>query len=348
MKTLRHRSTQRLALLWLCGSCGVAHATSAYAEPPRAQATESGVRSPAEQAFADGVSLMKRGECPKAIEKFRESQKLEPASGNLLDIAYCEATLDRALPAWLTYQEALALARATHKPEHEKLALEQAAELERKFPQLVIAASAARPGLELELELDGSVIPREFWGGVPVNPGKHAAVALEQGRPVWQSEIDVPAGKQFVLALPVTETPVATEPAHGAPRAPVTSPPRASDAGSSSASAATTAGWIIGGTGVVALLAGSTMVVVARVRYDAVSDSCPDNHCDEPAYDQRTSARTTAHVGMWLAAGGAVLLGTGVVLLLTSNEREERAAPKTAIVFRGNGNGAWLGLDGRF
>jgi hypothetical protein len=90
------------------------------------------------------------------------------------------------------------------------------------------------------------------------------------------------------------------------------------------------------------------MVVAARVRFDAVSDSCPDNHCDDAAYDQRTSARTTAHVGMWLVAGGAVLLGTGVVLLLASDEGEERAAPKTALVFRSNGSGAWLGLDGRF
>src|SRR5262249_37630741 len=143
----------------------------------------------ADAAFAEGVALMKRGQCPEAIDKFSQSNAIEPASGTLLNMAYCQASLGHSTAAWLTYRRVIPLATATKKPGHVPLGREQAEKLETDLPQLVIGLPANAGGVSVRV--DGVLLPEELLGAVPVSPGAHRVEALVSGQRVWMRDVTI-------------------------------------------------------------------------------------------------------------------------------------------------------------
>ncbi|HET9952876.1 MAG TPA: hypothetical protein VFQ61_00150, partial [Polyangiaceae bacterium] len=164
----------------------------------------------AEVLFLDGIKLMKEGRCADAVTKFHDSQELDPASGTLLNLAYCQVTLDRIASAWLTYRQALALAQASQKTQHAQIAREQAAKLEPVLPRLVLR-SADAGARELIVELDGAPLTPSVWSlPVPVDPGgHHVRVKLEDGE-VWQTELNISRAQRAIVDIPLPVAPTAT------------------------------------------------------------------------------------------------------------------------------------------
>src|SRR5262245_11942087 len=95
-----------MPVLWLLSLCASpllstsrAHADEAVSQPPVASAK-------AEELFREAHGLLKRAQYREACGKFAASQNLEPASGTLLALAYCQERAGRLASAWHDYRDA--------------------------------------------------------------------------------------------------------------------------------------------------------------------------------------------------------------------------------------------------
>jgi len=281
----------------------------------------------AEASFVEGVALMKEARYTEALERFRQSERLGAASGTLLDIGYCERELGRTASAWFAYRRALALASASGKPEHERMARESLAELEPKLARVSFRRSSR--GADWKLELDQSPL-EQFSDGtrLPIDPGAHvlrgsfAAKSFELRfvvAPGEQKTVNVPElERQASGPAPKTEPPVVI----GGVRQPREAP-RAYE--SQGGTPWRTVAWVVGGAGAAATLTGVGLFVHARLKFDGAD--CSDDGCakgsDLKASD---SARTEAHVSYVVAGAGLALLGAGVTLWLTNRPPSEESA----------------------
>lgn len=275
----------------------------------------------AESLFAEGMRLMKADRCDEAVPKFRESQRLDPASGTALNIGYCEAKLGRVASAWLAYRQAQRLAQSQGKTQHEALAREQAAKLEPEVPHLVVAIGRDEPS-GVSVRLDGAPLERDVWSTpIPVDPGPHRVERLVEGGEPWEKSVTVARGEHLTVDLPKA-TAVAVAPAAAA--LPPASheqkpPPPPRDAPPASGSSQRTWGYILGGAGVAAVVTGTALLVSARVQYDGAEDDCK-NGCNQEGFEARDAARTRAFIGMGVGGAGIVLSGVGLALVLTAGD----------------------------
>lgn len=299
----------------LCGMC--VSPAPARAEPA---SVEPSAQLAAEAAFADGVRLMKQERCSEAIEKFRASELLEPASGTLLNLAHCEVKLGRLASAWLSYRRAIPLAKATNKPLHEQIAREQAEKLDAELPRLSIVVPAG-PERTLSIELDGGVVAHETWSvPVPVDPGPHRiATVLEDGR-VWETTVSVAPSQHAVVELPpklaVAPAPVPApepEPAKPSPTAPIIGM-----AEQPTHVERPTWALALTITGAATVVAGGALFVSARVAYDDARRNCTQqNQCDDANYDAERTATHRAQLSGVIVASGALLATGGLIAYFT-------------------------------
>jgi hypothetical protein len=284
----------------------------------------------AESAFAEGTRLMKADRCEEAVVKFRESQKLEPASGTALNIGYCEAKLGRIASAWLAYRQAHRLAQSQGKAQHEALAREQADKLEPEVPHLVVAFDRAAPA-EVSLRLDGAALERDMWSvPIPIDPGEHRVERSGATEP-WAQTVTLARGQRLTIEVP----PLAGA---AAPLVPVVSneptnpaPPPPRDETKTSKSSQRTWGFVVGGAGVAAFVTGTALLVSARVKYDGAEDDCPPVGCNQDGFETRESARTQAFIGMGIGGAGIALTGVGLALVLLA-DGDSSGAERSAFV----------------
>lgn len=300
--------------------------------------------SAAEVLFVDGVKLMKRGRCAEAAAKFHDSQRLDPASGTLLDLAYCQIQLGLLASAWLTYREALTLAEASQKPRHAQIAHEQAAKLEPELPRVVITTGGSQTR-ELVIALDGSPLPYPSWSlPVPVDPGQHQITTkLENGQD-WQTTFSIAPAERVVIDIPLSSardsltsgapgpaaavrsappSPVATSsewsapprsPVH-APKLPASNRPLPTTPAEGQRGPIWALGLAMAGAG--AFTAGAVLFVSARVSYDSASRHCDaSNGCPEPFYEAERSAAERARLALVFTGSGALLGGVGAFFFL--------------------------------
>jgi hypothetical protein len=275
----------------------------------------------AESAFVEGTRLMKADRCEEAVVKFRESQRLDPASGTALNLGYCEAKLGRVASAWLAYRQAVRLAQAQGKQQHEALGREQADKLKPEVPELVLILRKEEPA-GVVLELDGAPLEREMWlVPIPVDPGAHTVAKRGNGNEPWQKTITLARGEHTSVEVPASSNtklppvvpPPPIEPAGPAPVPEKQRPPE------TSGSAQKTWGYALGGVGAAALVTGVALFVSARVQYDGAADDCP-NGCNDEGYAARESARTRAFISYGVTGAGVLLAGIGIALVLSADD----------------------------
>ena len=313
---------------------------------PRALADDK-TELAAESAFAEGTRLMKADRCDEAVAKFRESQRLDPASGTALNIGYCEAKLGRVASAWLAYRQAQRLAQSQGKAQHETLAREQATKLEPEVPHIVVAIGRDEPS-GVSVRLDGAPLERDVWSTpIPVDPGAHKVERLVDGGEPWEKTVTLARGERVTVEMPKTTGAAAAVPvAPPPPSNEKPKPPPAREAPPPSGSSQRTWGYILGGAGVAAVVTGAALLVSARVQYDGAEEDCP-NGCNVEGYEARDAARTRAFVGMGVGGAGIVLSGVGLTLLLTAGS-DSSSADRSALVV-GNPLTPWaLGWRARY
>ncbi len=130
----------------------------------------------ADATFEHGRDLMAKKQYAEACAAFEQSQRLDPQSGTLFNLADCEVQLGKLATAWGRYRE---LERTDSNHERRALSAQLAAQLEHRMPRLVIAVSA-RPA-RLHVVLDGVDSTALVGVPIPVDFGDHTIAADAPG-----------------------------------------------------------------------------------------------------------------------------------------------------------------------
>ena len=280
----------------------------------------------AEALYGQARDLMAAGKYDEACPKFAESQRLDPATGTLLNLAACHEKQGRFATAWLEYSDAQMAARRDAREDRVEYARARALELEPKLSRLTLSLAAGADEPALSIELDGASVGRAVVGApTPVDPGRHTVRVSAPGKKPWSATVEIGVTDQQSLVIPSLEaappeaaTPaVATSPTSQAPE-PTTRDTLAPRPIPSSV-------YVAGGiTLAFAVGAGASGIAYLHKRGDY-----QDRENEPDAEARRNSALRYGYfnAGMWAAT--AVSAGVTTYLYFT---RPERATATTARV----------------
>jgi tetratricopeptide (TPR) repeat protein len=280
----------------------------------------------AEALYRQARDLMAAGKYDEACPKFAESQRLDPATGTLLNLAACHERQGKVATAWIEYSDALFAARRDGREDRVEYARERAKDLEPKLSRLTLQLEPGADQPDLTLELDGATLGRAVIGAaMPIDPGSHLVRASAPGKKPWQQTIEVGAvADQKTLTIPVLE-PAPVEPAAGPAPAPgplVAAPGPAHDQPGSRS--VPTAVYLAGGI-TLALAVGAGVTGVAYLKSkETYEDGVPKGASDELAAREQT-AQTYGYVNAGLWAATALGAGVTTYLYLTRPERPSAA-----------------------
>jgi len=319
-------------------------ALAVLALPLEAWAAPSAVdRTMAQSLFDDARRLMSEGNYKAACPKLEESNRLDPSGGTLLNLALCREQEGKLATAWTHFKQALSAAKRDDRADRIQAAEEHLAALEVRVPSITVVV--AEPRADQEVWVDGASVGRSAWGTrMSLDPGKHEVSSRAPGTPTWSQSLELDPGSNVRLEVP----PFAAGASDGAPAGPKPEdkPHEAAASGGSS-----TLGWVIAGTGVVALGVGSVFGARAISKQNQSEDECPTPKTCSPdgvAYgNQANTAAWVANIGIGL---GLVGVATGTYLILTSSKSSGAQARSGAPVLRvGAGpSSARVSLEGRF
>jgi hypothetical protein len=323
----------------------------AIAAAPLPALAQAGDKAQAEILFRDGRALMKKGTYEEACPKFAESMRLDPSSGTQINLGQCYEAQGKTASAWAEYNAAAALARNQNRSEYEAKATQLASRLEPKLSKLRIDAPAIP---DLAVKRDGIDLARSLLGSsVPIDPGEHTIVATAPGYKEWSNKIVVGKdGDAKTMTIPPLEklpeaaaaAPPPTPPDQASqappPPAPAASspPPRSSTSSAGGGSSGLrTAGFVIGGLGVVGIGVGAVFgLLAAGIASDAKSrtDWCGNDArvCTSDGWDEVDKAKTQALISTLGFGLGAAALATGVILVVVGKPAARTEAARARLV----------------
>jgi len=313
-------------------------------------------KAAADALFDDGRRLMADKKWDEACPKLAESLKLSQRLGTLLNLATCHAEQGKTASAWAEFNEAAAIAKREKSKEREKLAKKSAEKLEKRLARVRFTLPKGLEGATLEI--DGTAISAGVLGtALPIDPGTRDVKVSAPGKKAWTKQLEIrdEAGTTSVEvpALEAEEAAPASVP-EKAPRpekAPASDPaPKARSSGGS------TLGWVALGVGVVGVGVGSYFGLRTFSKKSESEDHCGEaigqsdsNRCTQKGLDLRDEAKSAATFSTIGFAVGAVGVGAGVVLLLSSGgSAPEKAARHTQIVPVIGPRAGGLALSGAF
>jgi len=283
--------------------------------------------SAAQALFDQAKSLMAAGKASEACPKFEESQKLDPGSGTLINLALCYEKTGRTASAWAAYRDAAASAAVAGNKERERGARDRAAALAPKVSKLTVEVPADARVEGLTVTRDGVDVGPAQWGvPIPTDAGKHELVAKAPGYSDWRSNVELGAGGAVntvtVPKLTAAETP-AVAPVSAAAAAPPEQSAPAETAPAESKSGGLGGQRIValvaGGVGLAGVAVGTIFGLQAMSKHDTAKKTCDDTACTTQdgvdAGNDAHQAGTISTIGMIV---GGVGLAAGVTLWLTA------------------------------
>jgi len=258
----------------------------------------------AQGLFDEAKALMTAGRAREACPKLEESQRLDPGSGTLLNLARCYAESGRVASAWSTYLEAAAAARAAGNSDREQAARELAGALAPRVSKLSVKVAPGARVAGLEIRRDGNVVGAAQWGlAIPADEGAHEIVARAPRRREWKGAVEV-KGEGTVAEI---EVPELADVAAGTPAQAADEPPAPRAA--SGLSTQKILALVSGGVGVVGLGAGTVFGLKAMSKKGDADETCTGNVCSSDAGvtagNDAHSAGNVATIGMVVGAAGA-------------------------------------------
>lgn len=291
----------------------------------------------AEALFREGLRLMDEKKFSEACPKFAESEKLDPASGTLLNLAVCYEKNGQTASAWITYQEGVNAARSERNADNQRIAQKRMDALDAKLSKLTINATTMVDGMEIKR--DGQVVSKAEWGlSIPVDPGKHVIEVTAPKKKPWSETVEVGgnAAKQAITIPTLEDAPEAPPLVPTATATTVgtsTAPPFVPEQPPSSGSSQKIVGLVVAGVGLVGVGLGTYFALHAKaLNDDSLANShCPTskNLCDQTGVNLRDDARSSGNIASIMMGVGAVALVGGVVLFLVApsgRPAEPRAA----------------------
>ena len=298
----------------------------------------------AETLFREGRELYTKGEIAKACALFADSQRLDPSSGTLINLAACREDEGKLASAWADFVSAARLARAEGKQERAEEADRRAGVLVSRVPHVRITAPPNTPKPILFRDgnsLGGSAFDRNL----PVDPGLHLYEVRAEGRSSWSLTHESFEGKMSELPVPElglvpVMVPVPIEP-------PVQPPPKPSPPPDSEGRQQVLAGWLTFGGGA---LLGSVGAIVGGVALannqesEALCESRQD--CSQDALDAYDRADALAWAANVLIPLGAVAASAGIIVVLTAPDEVSGTDAQVTVQFKAGPAG--LVIDGVF
>jgi hypothetical protein len=296
----------------------------------------------AEALFNSGMADLEAGRYETACQAIAESQRLDPRPGTLFTLATCEerwghiATAVTRYGDYLSLYERLPPDRKAAQGERPKVARTQREKLAADVPELTLSLPPETPAGTV-VKRDGQVLAAAaLRTALPVDPGEHTVSTQIPGGPVWEQRFTIRLGEKKNLALQWTSISGGAGPASRGVEAPQASAgPASRGVEAPQASGWRTAGFVIGGAGILGLGAG----VVAGVLAIQDKSSAHCNAAGVCASGPLASARHAALASdVGLIAGGVLLAG-GVTLVVLNRVKVTPAAGT---------NGGGLVVGGRF
>lgn len=312
-----------------------------WAATSRAQQPASNDKVAAEALFEQGRALVAQGKYAEACPRFADSERLDPSSGTLLNLASCYEKLGRTATAWATYREAASAASAANRADYVTIAQRHADALAPKLAKLT--ANIAQPVEGLVVRRDGVEMARSEWGvPIPIDAGSHTVEAEAPGYKTWSTDVQVPQdGAQVTVAVPALEAAPAQAatppPAPAQPAAPTPAPaPEAAMAPdhASVGSGQRIAGLVIAGVGLAGLGASAILAVIAKNTYNDSLNKCQPNNpglCSADGVSERNNARTDGDIASVAFGVGAAALVGGAVVWLTAPRASSAGAASLVV-----------------
>jgi hypothetical protein len=274
----------------------------------------------AEQLFRDGKKLMQQGNYAEACTAFETSQRLDPATTTLLNLADCREKNGQLQSAWTAFLEAERQTRGDKRQAGlNKTAKGRATKLEPRLSYLTVSVPAESNVDGLELTRDGQPFDAGLWNrAIPVDGGSYVIGGRAPGHEQWSTtatvpaegghiSVDVPKFKvvDILIVAPEAEEPAAEE--DDDELLPVEAP--------SPFTARRKIGLGVGGVSLVALGAGIVLGLQASDLYSDADALCPDTSCGTNASAANAlSSRAhdkalVANISFGVAAAAAITAG---------------------------------------
>ena len=296
----------------LAGACLVGVCLSGA---PQARADDKKVA--AQQLFDDANALIKGGDYASACPKFDESQRLDPQIGTLFWLADCQEHTHKLASAWANFVDAAERAANAGKASHAKQAQDRADALKGRLCKMILVVSdevQKTPSLEIRRD-DTPIGAAQFGVPLPVDSGKHVIKVSGSGKRSWETTVEATGeSNTFTVTIPaLKEEPqigiLPTAAASGTAATPDEVP----------GATRRTAGFVIGGAGILGLGVGVVLSLVSKSVYDPSASHCnAASECDAEGFKMRTDAIRLADGSTVALIAGGVLLAGGVTLWLTA------------------------------
>jgi hypothetical protein len=297
----------------------------------------------AESLAATAFKLMAQGHYDEGCETYERSERIDPTPQGMLRVAECNERRGRTASAWVAFGQALDMAderedEDTARTAHEGVERIEAnlGKIEIDVPDEVVRVAG------LEVQRDGVSVPAAVFGvPVPVDPGLHVVRATAQGRYPWSVQFGLARGPASItVMIPVLEPTSSSgfiDPPNGdllvdpfalgaaAPLPTLAELPVASglpeiepSRPSSMAAAQRTIGSILGGAGLVSVVAGAVFGLQAMATRDEFESTCVARVCAAEAIDAHRRFISQARASTALLGLGMTALAAGVVVYVTA------------------------------
>ena len=294
----------------------------------------------AEALFREGRRLLEEGRTEEACAKLSESQRLDPSSGTLINLADCHAELGLTATAWAEFLAAGRLALAQQRPLRAEEARHRAAELEPKVPYLTVRVVRRLPGLLLTHN-DARLAESAIGIAIPVDPGTHVVHAAAPGYQEWSTTLTISKeGENRIVDVPELEpAPVQKEEAAKPPPEPRPTPrppppmraePLRLQPEPAPSGRLPFGFWMAGGTSVAAAGVGSVFGILSLTSYNDAESRCAEHiGCNDDAiraWDRSLAQANVANVAFATAAVAAVVAGWLYFTADTSDSIERQSS----------------------
>jgi hypothetical protein len=270
----------------------------ALVAPVRARAAGPADVAAADALFREARASAKKGDHAAACPKFRESYRLDPTVGTLLNVADCDEHDGHLAEALRRFEEAFG--RLAPSDDRITYVRSRIHALDERVPKIV-----GTPADGLKIHLDGADVtsPRPLM--LRVDPGPHEVRVLGPGRDEHlalllkegeEKDIDFRRSIAAPEAAPL-----------GSPQS--SPPPQSTEPHSTS-----TLGLVVGGIGVAGLAASGALVALMFDEKKTADAHCVGSECDQAGIDATASGKRFGTIGAATFAVSAVAVGVGTFL----------------------------------
>lgn len=280
---------------------------------------QSRVPSAAEALFRAGREAAERGEHELACARFRDSQRLDPALGTLLNIAICEERLGMVASAWQKFRH-VARELSPGDPRGD-LAAERARILEPRVPIVTLTlAPEAPPGTRVYLG-NVEITAASLAQPLPLDPGGYTVRVTSEGLTTREYPMAVREGLRSELLLE-PGAPLARRNVSFTPRPP---PPRQTPAPGLtrpepqpriSVVPVQRLGWWLTGIGAAGLAVSGVATLVMLEGDREAEAECDDRLCSAKGREAADRGRMASLIGTAAFTTGALALASGVYVLV--------------------------------